>query len=81
MNNENERKQDKITDFLTQKQIDECLKYYHEFKGTKSAGTFAKIICEKIIKPNILSINNKLGQKNDPMYLAYMVEYLCNLTN
>lgn len=36
----------------------------------------AKDICTHIIKPNIKEINERLGQENDPMYLAYMVEYV-----
>lgn len=28
-----------------------------------------------IIEPNIKRINETLGQENDPMYLAYAVEY------
>lgn len=35
----------------------------------------AQEICSEIIKPNIEEINNKIGQQNDPMYIAYMVEY------
>ena len=38
--------------------------------------TPAKEICEKIVKPNMARVNTKLGQENDPTYLAYMVEYV-----
>ena len=54
----------RITDFLTGNQVALCIKL-----GT------AKKICEDIIKPNIEEINKKLGQENDPMYLAYAIEY------
>ena len=36
----------------------------------------AKEIAQQIIKPNIERINKALGQQNDPMYLAYAVEYV-----
>ena len=36
----------------------------------------AKLIKERIIAPNIDRINKSLGQKNDPMYLAYALEYV-----
>ena len=36
----------------------------------------AKDICKEVIEPNIDSINQKLGQENDPMYLSYAVEYV-----
>lgn len=58
-------KQVQIKDFLTEEQL---LKAAHLGK--------AKQICEQIIKPNIEAINKKLGQENDPMYLAYAVEYI-----
>lgn len=53
-----------IGDFLTDNQIKEAEKLGR-----------AKDICEKITKPNIKEINDKIGQENDPMYLAYAIEY------
>lgn len=35
----------------------------------------AKEICDRVILPNINEINERLGQENEPMYLAYVVEY------
>jgi hypothetical protein len=32
-------------------------------------------LLEKVIVPNMAEINRKLGQENDPSYLAYAVEY------
>jgi hypothetical protein len=68
-----------LKDFLTDAQIAECIKIYersrgrgdpeHGFRGP------ALSICEEIIKPNLKAINEKLGQENDPRYLAYVVEY------
>ncbi len=59
-----------IGDFLTTAQIEEAQKLKE-----------AKLICEKIIKPNIGEINRKLGQENDLMYLAYMLEYAIRRVN
>lgn len=39
----------------------------------------ARAICDQVITPNIATINQKLGQENDPMYLAYAVEYVLSL--
>jgi len=57
-----------ITDFLTEREIRKA----QELKD-------ARRICEEIIKPSIARINKSLGQKNDPMYLAYAVEYVISL--
>lgn len=54
----------KITDILTDEQIHRAVELGR-----------AQEICSEIIKPNIEEINLKIGQQNDPMYLAYMVEY------
>lgn len=40
----------------------------------------AEPICEEIIKPNIDRINRILKQQNDPMYIAYAVEFVINQT-
>lgn len=42
----------------------------------KRLGDDAKQIRTLVIQPNIEVINQKLGQKNDPMYLSYLVVYL-----
>jgi len=54
----------RLTDFLTKKQIALAM----ELKT-------AKQIHDKVIQPNINTINRLLGQENDAMYLAYAVEY------
>ena len=59
-----------LADFLTSKQINEAKKIYDKLDSP------AKEICQKIIQPNIADINKKLGQENDPMYLAYVCEYV-----
>lgn len=61
-----------LNDFLTRDEIAEALKIYRDPRRRLS---FATVCCERIIEPNIERINKALGQVNDPMYLAYMVEY------
>jgi hypothetical protein len=60
-----------VLDFLTPVEIAEALKLYQ----TAAPGTFAKLLDEQTITPNIERINKALGQENDPRYLAYLVEY------
>ncbi len=63
-----------LTDFLTETQIQECLALYEAHDHAK--GSFASVVCERVIEPNMAAINAKLGQENNPKYLAYAVEYL-----
>jgi hypothetical protein len=55
----------KISDFLTDEQI----------KKAAVLRTAAKI-CSEVIEPNIDAINFKLNQENNPIYLAYLCEYV-----
>lgn len=41
----------------------------------------AKDICEQVIKPKMDEINRMLGPENDPMYLAYLVEYALSVAS
>lgn len=58
-----------ITDFLTPREIARA----RQLKD-------ARRICDEIIRPSIHRINKDLGQENDPMYLAYVVEYVISLS-
>jgi len=60
-----------ISDFLTEEQINRVVVIYRSTKGT---GRTAREIRDKVIEPNLHEINNKLGQMNDPLYLAYACE-------
>jgi len=53
-----------LKQFLTATEIKKAIKLKH-----------AKEICKQITQPNIERINESLGQENDPMYLAFAVEY------
>lgn len=57
-----------LKDFLTESEIRRAV-----------ALKKAKTIRDLIIAPNIKRINESLGQENDEMYLAYMVEYVVSL--
>lgn len=57
-----------LLDFLTPAEIEEARKL-------KSASEIKR----KIIDPNLRRINAALGQQNDAMYLAYMVEYALSM--
>jgi len=60
-----------IGSILTQKEMKEALKLH------KKAEThnFAERCAAEIIRPVIDRINKYTGQENDPLYLAYCVEY------
>lgn len=64
MLNEDKMKKITIQDFLTDDEIKLAIKLGK-----------AKEIAEQITKPNMERIDRALGQKNDPMYLAYAIEY------
>lgn len=63
-----------IQDFLTDDQIEAALTIW------QNNTIPAKEIAEKVIRPAIAEINKKLGQENDPLYLAYCCEYVFNET-
>jgi len=63
-----------LADFLTEEELDRAAKLYEHREATG----YAKAVCEQIIRPNIERINKALNQENDPMYLAYAVEYVMN---
>ncbi len=57
-----------IGEFLSSAQIKKCIKLKK-----------AKDICEQVIKPDIEQINKKLGQENEPMYLAFLIEHVLSV--
>jgi hypothetical protein len=63
-----------LMDFLTGDQITQALDIWR--KNTSPA----QEIADKVISPNISQINAKLGQENDPKFLAYMCEAVFNET-
>jgi hypothetical protein len=60
-----------IGEFLTDHEIEQASHLYL----TAQPGTFARLVDEQIITPNIERINQALGQENDARYLAYAVEF------
>lgn len=67
-----------ITAFLTHAQIEEALSVARAAKARGQTPVGA--ICKRVIEPNMVEINRRLGQENDPMYLAYAVEYVLTRT-
>jgi len=65
-------KQHNMEDFLTTDQIERVVAIWNEHRTG-----FAQRVCDEVIAPNIEQINLKLGQENDPKFLAYAVEYVC----
>lgn len=55
-----------LPDFLTEQQIKKATELYPNREAIR----------EQVIKPNMTEINRKLGQENDPEYLAYAVVYV-----
>ena len=56
---------------LTTKEMKEALKLYDKAE----TGRFAERCAAEIIRPVIERINESTEQENDPLYLAYCVEY------
>lgn len=67
------RKKTRLKDFLTDGEIIECI----HIKNQLGANA-ARVICEKVVKPNLKRINETLRQENDAMYLAYAIERVLN---
>jgi hypothetical protein len=65
-----------LSDFLTVEEVVKAIKMYRDAKE----GTFARKCAKEIITPVLPRINKMLGQKNNALYLAYMVEYVFNQT-
>ena len=61
-----------LPEFLTTAQINEAQRIYKIYTDDAAV----KEIQELIIEPNLSAIDTKLGQKNDPRYLAYAVVYV-----
>jgi len=61
-----------LPQFLTEAQINEAARLY-EIHGDLDA---TAQILTRVIEPNMPAINEKLGQENDPRYLAYAVVYV-----
>lgn len=60
-----------LPDFLTKVQIDHVARLYQAL-GMEAV---TKIQAE-VIEPNMVTINEKLGQTNDARYVAYAVVYV-----
>jgi len=59
----------RLGDFLTDKELELAVRMWNE-----SRRNYARRLHDALLLPNIDRINQSLGQENDPMYLAYVVE-------
>lgn len=66
-----------LEDFLSPLQITKARRLYQK----SAPGTFAKTCADELIGPIIERINVRLGQENDPLFLAYLCEYVFNEEN
>lgn len=64
-----------ISEFLTEEQALLARRLY--IQSADNIDAVAQIHAQ-VIKPNIDEINAKLGQENDPRYLAYAVVHVIN---
>jgi hypothetical protein len=68
----------RLHDFLSEEEIMLAAQIWRG-EWTTDGKTYAQRVADLIIKPNLERINKALGQENDPMYLAYCVEYVLGL--
>jgi hypothetical protein len=64
-----------LPQFLTEAQIIEAKRLYEK---SVDDGFAVLQIQKHVIAPNLTAINAKLGQENDPRYLAYAVVFVFN---
>lgn len=62
-----------INQFLLPEEIERAVELYRQLADQ---GCFATTFADVVIAPNIERINKALGQDNDPVFLAYAVEYV-----
>jgi hypothetical protein len=62
-----------IADFLNEEEMKLAISMY---RNPVLGKTFASRIRDELIDPNMDRINCSLGQENDPLYLAYAIEYV-----
>jgi hypothetical protein len=66
----------RLNEFLTREEIELAIKLWDGKGKMPPGGRYAQVIRDTIIAPNIERINKALGQENDPMFLAYAIEYV-----
>ncbi len=62
-----------VGDFLTQEQAKHACVLWARHGSGKA---FIDAMVAEIIQPSLPEINRKLGQENDPRFLAYAVEHV-----
>lgn len=62
-----------LATFLTDEQINAALALW---RRPHMERVFHSDVQREIIEPNLAEINRKLGQENDPSFLAYAIEFV-----
>lgn len=65
----------RLSGFLTVPQIARAKALYEENEKTAT-----ERIHDEVVRPNIETINQKLGCENNTRYLAYAITYVCQQT-
>lgn len=65
-----------IGDMLSESQVKRAITLYEQH--FPKDGSFVEVLVREIIEPGLDEINRKLGQENNPHYLAYMVHHALN---
>lgn len=66
-----------LREILSEEEIRAAFRIYK----SDPSGMGARKIAKEIIEPKIEEINARLGQDNDPLYLAYACEYAFTQTD
>lgn len=56
----------RLGDMLTDEQVQQCAALYPDRERIR----------DEVVKPNMVEIDRKLGQENDPDYLSYAIVYV-----
>lgn len=65
----------RVSDFLTDAEIEKAVDLYQRLYRADLTHRFAQEAAETIIAPVMDRINRTVGQENDAKYLAYALEY------
>ena len=58
--------------------LEDALVLTKEMNNLQVKGSRVGLYKKEIVEPNILEINRRTGQVNEPMFLAYMLDYNLN---
>jgi protein involved in sex pheromone biosynthesis len=65
----------RLDEVFTDTMIDQAKTVFTESMLKEYHGPIAELFKKEVVDPNIEEINERTKQENDPLYLAYMLEY------